>query len=79
MFACEKAVALAPEDGVIRDSRGVARALTGDKQGAIEDFQAFIKWSDNNELKAQRQGWIDALNAGKNPLTPDEMKSLLNE
>jgi regulator of sirC expression with transglutaminase-like and TPR domain len=79
MFACEKAVALAPEDGEIRDSRGVARALTGDKQGAIEDFQAFIKRSDNNELKAQRQGWIDALKAGKNPLTPDEMKSLLNE
>ena len=30
MFACEKAVKLSPNDGYIRDSRGLARALTGD-------------------------------------------------
>jgi Flp pilus assembly protein TadD len=38
MSACEKAVALAPKNGEFRDSRGIARALTGNKQGAIEDF-----------------------------------------
>ncbi len=78
IFACEKAVALAPEDGGIRDSRGLARALTGDTQGAIEDFQEFIEWTKNERKKAQRQRWIDALRADKNPFTEEEIKSLLN-
>ncbi len=40
MFACEKAVKLASNHGNIRHSRGLARALTGDYQGAIADFEA---------------------------------------
>jgi WD40 repeat protein len=76
MQACEKAVVLAPKDGGFRDSRGIARALTGDKQGAIEDFQAFIKSTDSDEWKKQRQGWIDALKAGKNPFTQEEIEKL---
>src|SRR5215467_13856788 len=43
MFACERAVELQPEDEEFRDSRGVARAMIGDRKGAIEDFQEFIK------------------------------------
>ncbi len=39
MDACNFAVALASGNGGIRDSGGLARALTGDTQGAIEDFQ----------------------------------------
>ena len=76
MFSCEKAVTLAPEDGGIRDSRGLARALTGNTQGAIEDFQAFVDWTDNNKKRLQRQRWIDALRAGENPFTEEEIKSL---
>jgi Flp pilus assembly protein TadD len=76
MLSCEKAVALAPKNGRFRDSRGVARALTGNKQGAIKDFQAYIKWTDWDERKKQRQGWIDALKAGKNPFTPEEIEKL---
>ncbi|OUL27508.1 WD40 repeat domain-containing protein, partial [Nostoc sp. 106C] len=76
MFACEKAVTLAPTHGGILDSRGLARALTGDSKGAIEDFQAFIKWSDNPERKSQRQGWVNALSAGKNPFTKEELQKL---
>ncbi len=76
MQACEKAVALAPKNGEFRDSRGIARALTGDKPGAIEDFQAFIKSTDSDEEKKQRQGWIDALKAGKNTFTPEEIEKL---
>ncbi|MCL2935012.1 MAG: hypothetical protein MGG11_23010, partial [Trichodesmium sp. MAG_R03] len=34
MFPCEKAVALSPKHGDIIDSRGLARALTGDIEGA---------------------------------------------
>ncbi len=82
MFACENAVALEPENGWIRDTRGVARALAGNNQGAIEDFEAFLKWADKNEIhkdtKRQRQSWINALKAGNNPLTPEERKKLLN-
>ena len=77
MDACEKAVALEPENGLILDSRGLARALTGNTAGAIEDFQALIKWTDSDSLKEQRQGWIDALKAGKNPFTKEEIDSLL--
>ncbi len=79
MFACEKAVALTPEDGGIRDSRGVARALTGDTKGAIEDFEAFVKWIDNDKHKSQRQYWIKSLRAGKNPFTPDVLRKLRNQ
>jgi regulator of sirC expression with transglutaminase-like and TPR domain len=45
MKACEQAVTLAPEDSDIRDSRGLARVLTGNVDGAIADFQAYIAWT----------------------------------
>jgi WD40 repeat protein len=77
MFACEKAVTLAPKDGGIRDRRGLARALTGDTKGAIEDFQAFMRSSNiTSEQKSQRQAWVNALSAGKNPFTEEELKKL---
>ncbi len=41
--ACERAVELAPENGDYHDSRGLARALTGDYEGAIEDFEFYIE------------------------------------
>ena len=77
MKACENAVTPAPKNGRFRDSRGIARALTGNTAGAIEDFQAYIKWTDWDEGKKQRQGWIDDLKAGKNPFTPEEIEGLL--
>ncbi|MEQ9624242.1 TIR domain-containing protein [Coleofasciculus chthonoplastes] len=81
MDACEKAVALAPENGEFRVIRGLARALTGNNQGAIEDFQAFIEWADSEsyeeEIIKQLQGWIDALKAGKIPFTEEEIEELL--
>jgi tetratricopeptide (TPR) repeat protein len=75
--ACDTAVALAPGNGDVRDSRGVARALTGDTAGAIADFQASIKGTDSAERKKQRQGWIDALKKGENPFTKNEIDNLL--
>jgi hypothetical protein len=74
MFACENAVALAPKHGGFRDSRGIARAMTGNTAGAIEDFQTYIKWTKSDEEKKQRQGWIKELKAGKNPFTPEEIE-----
>ncbi|MBO3461610.1 AAA-like domain-containing protein [Aetokthonos hydrillicola Thurmond2011] len=76
IFACEKAVKLAPNDGAIRDSRGLARALTGDYQGAIADFEAYIAQTNDKDMKAQRQGWVQDLRVGKNPFTKDVLKKL---
>ena len=76
MFACEKAVALSPKDGEIIESRGLARALTGDIEGAIADFQVYVNWTSNEEKKAQRQEWIKALQAGENPFTDKLLKEL---
>ena len=53
----------------IIDSRGLARALTGDIEGAIADFQVYVNWTSNEERKAQRQEWIKAFQAGENPFT----------
>lgn len=90
---CEKAVALEPENPGIKDSRGLARGLTDNNKGAIEDFQAYINWIDANiskstednvkqklELqKRQRQYWMKMLSTNKNPFTPEEIKILLSE
>jgi tetratricopeptide (TPR) repeat protein len=44
--SCDKAVEWADPAirDLYRDSRGLARALTGNKQGAIEDFEAVIAY-----------------------------------
>ena len=76
MFACKKAVELAPKDGGIRDSRGLAWALTGNIEGAIKDFKAFVDWTNDTQARSQRQRWIDALRAGENPFTQEEIESL---
>ncbi|MEA5518485.1 AAA-like domain-containing protein [Limnoraphis robusta] len=76
MFACEKAVALDPQDGYVIDSRGVARALTGDFEGAIKDFEKFVEWTDDEKDKAQRKGWIESLKKGENPFTDEVLKGL---
>jgi WD40 repeat protein len=80
--ACEKAVATAPPELLagIRDSRGLARALTGDFAGAVEDFMAFVAWSKQHgiyETDGQpRQAWIEILEKGQNPFTPEVLAEL---
>lgn len=74
--ACDKAVTLEPKSVVIR---GIAKAIAGDKDGAIKDFQAFIESSNNQEEKRLAQDYIDALRAGENPFTDVEIKRLLGE
>jgi WD40 repeat protein len=77
LSACDAAVKLDPANVRVRDSRGVARALAGDIPGAIEDFQVFIKGTDWEKGKQQRQGWVEALKKGENPLTEEELDRLL--
>ncbi|MEM9090569.1 MAG: ribosome assembly protein 4, partial [Cyanobacteria bacterium P01_F01_bin.53] len=77
LFACEKAVALAPKNVIIIDSRGLAYALTGKTKEAIADFKIFVNSTiPSEEGRAQRQRWITALEKGENPMTPRELESL---
>ncbi len=85
--ACERAVALAPEEGNYRDSRGLARALTGNRAGAIEDFTVALELinslPDHGGYDAaflgQREAWIAALKGGKDPFDPDTLRQLRTE
>jgi DNA polymerase III delta prime subunit len=80
---CEKAVELAPDNGLYRDSRGLCRALTGDYGGAIEDFEFYVEWAKENgedeQDRAKREVWIAALEAGENPFTEEVLKELAGE
>ena len=79
LFAGEKAVELEPDQKVWQDTRGLARALTGDITGAIADFQVALDsdyFDKREKLKAKRQRWLSALKQGKNPFTSKEMEAL---
>jgi len=84
--ACQQAVAQA--EGVsaevgYRDSRGLARILTGDVLGAIADFEFVVQWAkEENESEAfvtSRQAWLDALKAGTNPFDAALLEQLKKE
>ncbi len=83
--ACELAVELALENRVAgnRDSRGVARALTGDYEGAIEDFEVFVAWSEENglyeEYGTKRAEWVTQLKEGNNPFDEATLEELRHE
>jgi len=82
MYACEKAVALEPANVQCRDTRGLARALTGDHTRAIEDFQFYIelgKIQQPEESILKRQNWIQELKAGRNPFDEATLEALRNE
>lgn len=93
MDACDKAVALAAPKFKpnYHDSRGLARALAGNRQGAIADFQVFVRWVQSErktaviqgaslaERQAKRQTWIHELQQGRNPFTPELKQALLKE
>ena len=79
LLYCEQAVALAVDDEGIRDSRGLARALTGDFEGAISDFQYYVDHSTNEEYVAEREQWIKELEKGNNPFTPEVLEHLKEE
>jgi len=83
MYVCEFGVAMAPEDGGIRDSRGLARALTGDVDGAIQDFQFFVEWvggdSGRQAQVDRRRGWIAYLKIDVNPFDAQTLEELKHE
>jgi WD40 repeat protein/tetratricopeptide (TPR) repeat protein len=79
--ACNEALRLEPGNPHFMDSRGLARALSGKVHwpAAIEDFQAYVDQAEDPEPKSQRQDWIAALRKGKNPFSPDVLKSLRSQ
>jgi tetratricopeptide (TPR) repeat protein len=76
MFACEKAVKLDPNDINTHLVRGFARALTGDYQGAIDDFQVLVDTTKDEETKDTWEGVIEILKKRENPFTNDVLKEL---
>jgi hypothetical protein len=77
--ACERAVELEPDKGGCHDSRGLARALTGDYVGAIEDFQFYVEWGEDKrsrEMLDKRLDWIRELEAGRNPFDAATLEAL---
>jgi hypothetical protein len=52
---------LEPDIWNVRDSRGLARALTKDFAGAIEDFEFFRRHTKDEGPKKERQEWIEAI------------------
>ncbi|NES64087.1 MAG: CHAT domain-containing protein [Okeania sp. SIO2D1] len=76
MLACEKAVKLAPEDSLVKNGRGLARALTGNVPGAIKDFEAYIKSTEDDWWKAKIQRWVDALKKGENHVMEGDLEEL---
>ena len=82
LSVCEKAVSLEPNNPHCRDSRALARALTGDYKGAILDFQFFVSQAGTDpSIKPAdvsiRTQWISSLKKGINPFDPAELQKLL--
>lgn len=76
MFACEQAVALEPLSERTREARGLARAMTGDYEGATEDLEQSAACASTAEDREQLRGWIETLRSGRNPFTEDVLRAL---
>jgi WD40 repeat protein len=75
--ACERAVALSNALPMYVDSRGLARALTGRRDGAVRDFSVYVDSVDADPKERDRRiQWIAELKAGRNPFTRDVLAAL---
>ena len=79
---CERAVAQGPA-GQAREGRGLAHALSGSDEKAIEDFEAFLAWVDTSPkdscreiYRESRAGWIGELRSGENPFDAKTLREL---
>jgi hypothetical protein len=83
MHACEKAVELVPDNGIARQGRGLARALTGNFAGAVEDFTIYLGWAAKNKEPEGNIGlvqqWTEALKAHQNPFDAETLKKLRSQ
>ena len=89
MNACDRAVSKAttPTDkDNYRDTRGLARARANRPRikEAIEDFQAFVKWTKDNPQYYRpygklREMWIGELSEGRIPFDEKTLRRIRNE
>ncbi len=81
---CDQAVDLDPT-GRSHDSRGVVYAELGRLEQAAEEFEIFLDWLRRRpEGSYQRYGlareeWLQALDAGRNPIDPETLEQLRRE
>ena len=88
-FASEKATQSNADFLISRDTRGLVRALTGDLQGAIEDFESVLEKIGDSTMHTcpyrslgleddarERREWLNALRLGQNPFTPKVLEAL---
>ena len=82
---CNRALHIDPNAFETRDSRGLAHALLGDYEQAVEDFTRFLEWlatqpSHVYDIYASaRERWIASLRNGENPFDETELEALRNE
>jgi tetratricopeptide (TPR) repeat protein len=78
--ACDAAVESRPGDGRFRESRAIARSITGDLEGAVDDFRAALadeSFPLTSDERAQRRLWIRRLEARTNPFDEETRRELL--
>ena len=82
---CERALSIAPDYYLAYDSRGLAHALLGDHEKAVDDFTKFLEWLDTqpsdtyDRYAPRRERWIESLSKGENPFDEAELLALRNE
>ncbi len=83
---CEQALKLQPNEPLFQDSYGLALALQGDYDAAIDNFEAYAAWlkatpetQDRKRDLDRREAWIDALERGENPFTSEILNILRRE
>jgi WD40 repeat protein/tetratricopeptide (TPR) repeat protein len=81
-FASDLALAIDPAKTEFRDTRGLVRAMLGDRQGAIKDFE-FLLWScPTSRVRRERKAFI-ALLRSETPIakifTPEVLERLKGE
>ena len=79
LAACDAAVQLLPNDGMARESRGLARALNGDLIGALEDFEASKDWLADETWRTMHAQWIARIKRDEMPIRPSEIEALIVE
>lgn len=82
---CERALSIDPDYYLAYDSRGLAHALLGNQEKALEDFGKFLDWlgtqsSDTyDRYGPRRERWVETLSKGENPFDEAELLALRNE
>jgi tetratricopeptide (TPR) repeat protein len=82
LFVGDLAVQLDSNNLEYRDTRGLARALSGDRTGAVEDFTYFSLRTLDERRKQERLRWIKALKSAEpvsEILPPSELQAIRDE